>query len=237
MTPFPIVARYDYPQCQAITFPSGGRVYLTPRGDRVPSVTTIIGATLPKDGLIAWRNRIGDEEADQITAEACRVGSTMHDRLEGFVSDYLHGRPDVPPETEEDKLAYKLADNMRRFALLDLDEIWGIEAAVYCDDYYAGRTDLIGVFRGKSAVIDYKSAKQWKKPEWVEGYKMQIAAYNLCHKSMFGEGMQSGVILIAMRPPEKKPIQTFILDQSDLDRYEQKWLDLLDAYYTGQAHK
>lgn len=230
MTPYPIVQRYPYPQFNATTFPTGGRVYHTPLGDTVPSVTTILNI-LPKDGLIAWRERVGDEEADRISAEACRVGSTMHESLEGYVSNYLRGRPNIPPDGEEDELAYHLADNIKRFALPDLDEVWGIEEALYCGPLYAGRTDLIGVYRNKTAIIDYKSSKRWKKPEWIEGYKMQIAAYNFCHKYMFGEGMESGVILIAVRPPSKQPIQRVVLNKDDLDYWEEKWLDLVERYY------
>lgn len=239
--PFPIVKRYDYPKLTATTFATGGRVYHTPNGDKVPSVTTILNI-LPKDGLIQWRERVGDDEADRITDEACRVGTTMHDHLEGYVSSFLQGRPDVPPETDEEKLAYRMADNIKKYALPDLDEVWGIEEALFCDTLYAGRTDLIGVYLGKSAIIDYKSSRRWKRPEWIEGYKMQIAAYNFCHKYMFGEGMQSGAILIAIRPPDNpyaKPqtLQRVLLDKKQLDHYESLWLDLVERYYAEKTAK
>jgi hypothetical protein len=234
-TPYPIVKKYEYPKLEATTFATGGRVYHTPNGHKVPSVTTIL-STLPKDGLIEWRERVGDEEADRITDEACRIGTTMHDRLEGYVSNYLQGRPNIPPETEEERLAYQMAENMKRYGMPDLDVVWGIEEALYCEQLYAGRTDLIGVYMGKSAIIDYKSARKWKRPEWVEGYRMQIAAYNFCHKAMFGEGMESGVILIAVRPSDnpyskQQALQRFILNKSDLDRYEDMWLALVERYY------
>lgn len=234
-TPYPIKNRYEYPKLSATTFATGGRVYNTPEGHKVPSVTTIL-SILPKDGLVQWRERIGDEEADRIVEEACEIGTSMHDRLEGYVSNYLQGRPNTPPETPEDKLAYKMAENMKRYALPDLNEIWGIEEALYCDDLYAGRTDLIGVYKGKSAIIDYKSARRWKRPEWVESYRMQIAAYNFCHKFMFGEGMESGVILISVRPSDnpyskQQALQRFILNSDELNHYEEKWLDLVERYY------
>src|ERR1700733_8467184 len=97
-TPYPIVHRYDYPKLEAFTHQSGWRVYETPSGLKVPSVTTIL-STLPKDGLEAWRERIGHEEAQKITDEACRIGSTMHDMLEGYVRAYLQGRPLANPGT------------------------------------------------------------------------------------------------------------------------------------------
>lgn len=234
-TPFPINRRYEYPSLTATTFATGGRVYNTPNGHQVPSVTTIL-SILPKEGLIQWRERIGDEEADRIVEEACDIGTTMHDRLEGYVSNYLQGRPNILPETDNEKLAYTMAENLKRYGLIDLDEVWGIEEALFCDDIYAGRTDLIGVYKGKSAIIDYKSARRWKRPEWIEGYKMQIAAYNFCHKSMFGKGMETGVILIAVRPSDnpyskQKALQSFVLDYKELQRYEEKWLEVVERYY------
>jgi genome maintenance exonuclease 1 len=145
----------------------------------------------------------------------------------------LQGRPNIEPKTEEDKIAYYMADNIRRYALIDIDEIWGIEEGLYCEELYAGRTDLIAVYRGKSAIIDYKSSRLWKRPEWIENYKMQIAAYNLCHKTMFGEGMETGVILIALRPGSKSNqlVQKFVLDKNQLDEYEDKWLETVQKYY------
>jgi CRISPR/Cas system-associated exonuclease Cas4 (RecB family) len=230
MAPYPIVLRYPYPKFDAVTLPTG-RTYTTPLGDKVPSVTTILDI-VPKPQLDAWRLRLGETEANRVSEEACEIGTTMHDHLEGYVSNFLQGRPDIPPMTDKEKLAYSLADNIKRDALIDLDECWGIEEALYCHNLYAGRTDLLGVYLGKTAVIDYKSSTRWKKSEWLEGYKMQLAAYNLCHKTMFGVGMQSGVILIAIRPPcGKPPVQRVILDESELDRYEDKWLAVVARYY------
>ncbi len=51
---------------------------------------------------------------------------------------------------------------------------------------------------------------------------------------MFKEGMDTGVILIAIRPPYgKNPIQRVVLSHDQLDYYEEKWLLLVDEYYDG----
>jgi hypothetical protein len=230
-TPYPIVKKYDYPILTAVTKPTG-RTYTTPLGDVVPSVTTLLGMQ-PKPELEAWRERLGEEEATRITEEACRIGNVMHNSLEGYVSSYLQGRPNIPPENDEERLSLKLANEIIFYALDEhLHEVYGIEEALYCENVYAGRTDLIGIYRGKTAIIDYKSSRRWKADKYLEGYKMQIAAYNFAHKSMFNEGMKSGVILIAIREPSGgKTIQRVILDQNQLDYYEGKWLSLVDEYY------
>lgn len=230
-TPFPIVNRYNYPKLDAVTLKTG-RTYLTPQGHNVPSVTTILNI-IPKQGLIDWRNRIGDEAADEIVEEACDIGTTMHDMLEGYVSNFLQGRPNNPPETDNEKIAYKMADTITKYGLEDLNTVWGIEEALFCENLYAGRTDLIGIYKGKSAIIDYKSSRMFKKPEWIENYKMQLAAYNFCHHSMFDEEMETGVLLIAIRPGPRNTqnIQRVILNKSEMEKYKDKWLDLVTRYY------
>ena len=71
---------YDY---QDLTRIDGKkRLYATPGGGKVPSVTTILDATSDKTHLIAWRQRVGEEKAKQITKEAAGVGTSMHGFLE-----------------------------------------------------------------------------------------------------------------------------------------------------------
>ena len=59
----------------------GSRKYVTPDGYKVPSVTTIISATAPKEKLIAlqnWRKSVGEKRATEITTEAANCGTRMH---------------------------------------------------------------------------------------------------------------------------------------------------------------
>ena len=41
----------------------GVRRYVTPEGNSYPSITSILGSQ-PKPGLVEWRKRVGDEEAN-----------------------------------------------------------------------------------------------------------------------------------------------------------------------------
>jgi CRISPR/Cas system-associated exonuclease Cas4 (RecB family) len=230
-TPYPIVRKYDYQHLESVTFPNK-RLYTLPNGRQVPSVTTIL-STLPKLALEKWRIRIGVEEAARITAEACRIGGDMHSQLEGYVSGYLQGKPDVPPTNEEEKLAYTMAQRIRRFGLADsLEEVWGIEESLYVDGLYAGTADLLGMYLHKSSVIDYKSTRILKKEEWIIPYYMQISAYDLAHEEMTGVSMEQGVVIMAVRPPSQRPIQVFIMDQNMLIHYRKKWMELVEIYYS-----
>ena len=55
------------------TFPDGKRYYTTPEGDRLPSVTTVIGAK-GKKAILEWRKRVGAEEANRISRQAVYLG-------------------------------------------------------------------------------------------------------------------------------------------------------------------
>ena len=76
-----IVSLYDYTPISRKSV-NGERLYQTPDGQSVPSVTTILDATKDKTGLIEWRKRVGEERAKEITTEASGRGTRMHNTLE-----------------------------------------------------------------------------------------------------------------------------------------------------------
>ena len=218
-----------YIQIEAETRPDG-RTYFTPDGP-APSVTTIL-ATLPHPGLDEWRERVGDEEADRIRDEAARIGTCMHDRLECYVKDVPYEVRDWP----EEKQAIPLFKWMRMQGLKKLDEVWGVEVPMHLYDLYAGRTDLVGIYNRIPSIIDYKNSRMYKKDEWIETYKMQLAAYNLAHDNMYGDlGIKQGVILIGIRgnPQFNKPptLQTIYLDEKEMHEYKIKFMDVVENYH------
>ena len=57
----------------------GRRHYLTPEGNRYPSITTVLGSNPDKKkGLMEWRKKIGEKEAAKITAQSARRGTNVH---------------------------------------------------------------------------------------------------------------------------------------------------------------
>ena len=79
--------KYKYEKVKRIDTPEGRR-YETPDGEKLPSVTTILSATTPKEKiqkLAEWRNRVGNQKAQQITTEAAGRGTRMHK----FIEDYI----------------------------------------------------------------------------------------------------------------------------------------------------
>ena len=65
----------------------GKRLYLTPSGNRYPSITTVISNNAKKQaGLARWRARVGKEKAANISARSAGRGTKYH----SITEDYLH---------------------------------------------------------------------------------------------------------------------------------------------------
>lgn len=226
--------KYDYPDLTADTDEeSGERVYYTPDGP-ASSVTTILGK-LPHPGLDEWKERVGPEEAKRESVQATTIGTHMHNMLEHYVlnTEYKCDREDWHV-----KMATKMFRAVRMFGLKDVTEIWGVEVAVHLYDFYAGRTDLVGAWKGVPSIIDYKTSKRIKKAEYIEDYKLQTAGYAVAHDEMFDSDIQQGVLLIGTRPNEeyKVPpkVQKVIIPKKELDQYRLKWMDVVEDFHAGR---
>lgn len=218
-----------YIQIEAETLPTG-RTYFTPAGP-ASSVTTILG-TLPHPWLEEWIARVGEEEAERIKNEAAAVGDCMHNRLEAYVRGVPYEDTGIPEEKE----AKQLYVWMKKRALMNLREVWGIEVPLHLHDLYAGRCDLVGVYKGVPSIIDYKNSLRWKNDEMLEDYGLQIAAYALAHDHMFGDlGIKQGVNLIAIRgnPKYNKPpsFQEVIIEEKQLQENKIRWMEIVENFH------
>ena len=54
------------------------RTYLTPDGESLPSVTTILSKTKDKTGIYQWRKKVGEQAAEKIMNEAGQIGTALH---------------------------------------------------------------------------------------------------------------------------------------------------------------
>lgn len=218
---------FDYPELESVTHESGSRYYVSPDGDRLHSVTTILSATKDMTGLDAWRERIGNERADREVKEAINVGNLLHDELE----KHMLGLERNKGGNYIRQLARQMADNVINRGLVHVDEVWGIEVPLYFPHAYAGRTDLVGVYKGKPAIMDFKNAKKIKKREWIEDYFLQTAAYSLCHNELYGTNIQQCVIFMASRD---LAFETFVIEGNEFHEHVQKWIDRLGQYLEKQ---
>lgn len=225
LTPPPFVERIQYKPCVQVNDPvTRKRVYLTPDGEKTPSVTTILSSTKDQTHLIEWRKRVGEEQAAQITKEAAGIGTAMHGNLERF----LAGLDRMPGNNLVHVQANKMADVIIEQGLKDIDEVWAMEQSLYFPGLYSGTTDLVAVYKGNPSICDYKQTNKPKKEEWVEDYKLQLVAYILAHNEVYGTDIQEGHVFMCSRDLQ---YQQFDLWPSDFNKYRDMWLDKVEDYY------
>ena len=82
-----LIERYQYKPLSRDES-TGRRLYATPEGHKVPSVTTILDKTKPaeaREALARWKAAVGAEKAQQIVTEAASRGTRMHTFLEKYI--------------------------------------------------------------------------------------------------------------------------------------------------------
>ena len=226
--PPPFVERFQYKNCQQINDPiTRKRVYATPDGERLPSVTTILSATKDMTHLNEWRNRIGIDKANQITKEAASVGTSMHANLERF----LIGEQRQPGNNPVHVQANKMADVIINNGLSKMNEIWAIEQSLYFPGLYSGTTDLAGVFQKNPSICDFKQTNRPKKEEWVEDYKIQLVSYAMAHNEVYGTDIREGHVFMCSRDFQ---YQQFDLWPDEFNKYQDMWLAKVEEYYTAE---
>ena len=201
------------------------RLYLTPDGESLPSVTTVLSKTKDKSGLDRWRKRVGEKTAEKIIADSARNGTALHLYIEHYVNG--HGYKDL---TDVGKKAQTMAQVIIDEGLKDVTEIWGSEVHLYYPGKYAGTTDMVGLYKGRPAIIDFKQTNKPKKREWVQDYLMQLAAYAHAHNNLFNTEIDQGVVLMCSRD---LLFQRFELTGENFTRALDSFMKKLDLY--GQS--
>ena len=79
-----IIQKYNYAELKRKE--GDGRLYLTPDGEALPSVTTILSKTKDKTFLKQWRAKVGEKKAEQIIKSAGQIGTALHLYIDRFVN-------------------------------------------------------------------------------------------------------------------------------------------------------
>jgi hypothetical protein len=206
----------------------GKRLYSTPDGLAVPSVTTILDKTKPEEAKAAlrnWRKRVGDQQANAISKEASGRGTRMHKWLEDYCLTGELGTPGSNPYSQQ---SHKMAGVIVEQGLNTMDECWGVEVPMYFPQVYAGTTDCVGLYNGKPAIMDFKQTNKPKKTEWVQDYFCQLCAYAEAHNEVYGTNIQQGVILMCSKDFE---YQTWVIEGDEYNKHKRVWWDRVGQYY------
>ena len=187
---------------------NGKRHYVTPEGGLYPSITTVLGE-LSKAAIQAWRERVGEEEANKISGKASRRGTSVHSVCESYIKN------------EDDFIDGQTHNIIELFKTIEpfferINNVHGVELALYSDHFgIAGRTDLIAEFDGTLSIIDYKTSNKTKKKEWCESYFAQGAFYGVAYEELTKIPVPQVVIIMAV---ENDTPQLFVEKRDD-------WID------------
>ena len=181
----------------------GKRFYVTPEGKKYPSITTVLSGR-NNEGLVRWRQSVGNDVANQIMRSAAKRGTAVHQLVEDYLNNIELSNQDVLPTALFTLLKPEL-DNINNIVLQEgtlCSHKWGV----------AGRVDCIAEFNGKLSVIDFKTSTKEKKEEWVENYFIQTSAYCEMYEELYGQPIDQIVILIVT---EEGATQTFVKNKKD----------------------
>ena len=192
-------------------------------GQRLPSVTTILGRTKDDTYLRKWIAQKGKEEAERIKTQSAVRGTSMHKYLENYVLG--KGYEDL---TELGKTTKRMAQKVIEVGLAPVSGFYGSEVTLYYPGLYAGSTDLVGIHNDKETIIDFKQANRPKREEWIGDYKLQAGAYAMAHDYVHGSNIEQCVIMVCT--PDLY-YQEFKIDGLNLRKAKHDFLRRLDQYH------
>lgn len=178
---------HDIPKLERVDS-SAGRTYQTPTGQRYPSVTAVVGLH-KQQSIFEWRQRVGEAEANKVSARASKRGTAIHSLCE----EYLLGRNPTPslPDAE--------VWSSIRPHLDKIDNIHCLETPLYSHHLQvAGTVDCIAEYDGKLAVIDFKTSTKPKPRDWIHDHFMQTSAYAVMFEELTGIPVPRLVIIMGV---------------------------------------
>jgi len=169
---------------------NGKRLYVTPDGEKYPSVTTVL-SEYKKQGIIEWRKRVGEQQANKISTQASRRGTKVHKLCEDYLNNESTFKGYTPDNVEMFKSIQPTLD--------EIEVVYAQERTLFSHHLKtAGRVDCVGKFRGKPHIIDFKTSNKPKKWEWIDNYFMQGSAYAVMWEEMTGIAIPYIAIIIAV---------------------------------------
>jgi hypothetical protein len=201
----------------------GKRWYVTESGGKYPSITTVI-SYFSKNAIMAWRKRVGEEEANKVSLKASRRGTNVHLLCEDYINNLPVKKGVMPSDLEMFSIMKSVLDER-------VGDVYAQEYAMYSDHLgIAGRCDCIAMFDGKLSIIDFKTSKRPLSAfggDKLDKYFRQAAGYAV----MFEERTKipvSQVVIIAAVDNEIHPE----VHVSRRDDHIGGLIGMIDEYYT-----
>lgn len=239
----------------------GQRYYEVKEGKKVlglfPSITTVLSGTKDQTGLLEWRKKVGEKEADRISYLSMNRGTVMHRLVElykateGTPEERLEALKTVAAKDDEvnqyngdENGALWLAEGWKMFmkfwynhskffgrvieVLAAEQFLWSVKGGGY-----AGTVDNVSKvydpFDGeKIVIIDYKNSRKPKREDWIQDYFVQASAYWVAYWERTGIKPDGVEIWIAN---EKDDIpQIFSVDNGQIRLYFKEFQERLETF-------
>ncbi len=197
---------------------NGKQYYVDAKGDRLPSVTTILNATKPqeqRDRLSNWKARVGTEEATRITSTASRRGTQTHKQIER----YLLGEN---PVCSEASLPYWQSIQP---VLEEVDTVRLVEGSVFHYNLsYSGKVDCVASYQGVPCVCEWKTADKPKGSiERLYEHPLQLTAYMGAVNEYYQDyGIEIAHALLVVAIPEREA-EVFWFEREAMNEYWRQW--------------
>ena len=199
----------------------GVRYYDTPDGTLI-SITSLLKNFTPQ-GILDWREAVGEEVANEVMRAAADRGSKVHKIIENCLSN----KPENDLVGNYGELAARMFSQMVP-ALDKIDRIRALEKGLYSTRFgIAGRVDCIAEYDKELTVIDFKTSTR-KRDERNETHLVQASFYSLAWEERTGEKVNQIAILTTT---EDGKLDVYRDDPSNhVDRLE----EMIEEYKSGQ---
>lgn len=184
---------HDIPKLKRTDTPQG-RLYETPTGAKYPSVTSVL-SLLSADSIAEWRKRVGEEEANRVSARASGRGTRIHSLCEDFVT-----KGTASPDFFDAEMFNSLKPYLAK-----INNVHALETPLY--SHYlqvAGTVDCIAEYEGKLSIIDFKTSSRLKSRDDIHSYFMQTAAYAVAFEEL--TKIPVGRLVIIMGVDNEQPL-------------------------------
>lgn len=200
----------------------GSRCYVTPTGEKYPSVTTVL-ADYKKQELMEWRARVGEAKANEVSRKATTRGTSVHKALEMYLKNEDVSIRDMLPNVKSlfFRMMHEIEQKVNNIHCLE-DKLFSHELKL------AGTVDCIAEYNGILSVIDFKTSIRLKKKEQIGNYFMQAAAYRTMFREMTGLDPKQVIILIGVDTANF--CQTLVVKEDELELHKQELLKYIEAY-------
>lgn len=200
----------------------GSRRYVTPTGEKYASVTTVL-AEHGKEGILAWRKKVGEEKANQISRAATTRGTGVHSAIEKYLNNEDTSGLEMMPNVKT--LFFRMKEELKK-----IDNIHCLETSLFSHRLkLAGTVDCIAEHNGVLSVVDFKTSIRLKKKEHIASYFMQCVAYADMFTEMTSIPIKQLVVLIGVDTANF--CQTMKIQESEFDEYRQELTKYIDTYY------